>query len=259
MIDQNTFMETLESVKEIMRVADTPMTEHDILAYFEDMDLSPEHKQMVLTYLEEAQKEEADSVEDGNPTQEKVEKRNTAKKKPGRTNGEDSKVFRMYLEEIAQLPVYSQKEESVMYERLLQGDADVIHTISNLWLERVLNTAKKYRESKLRIEDLVQEGNMALFLKLQDLCGSRQEVDVRETLEHEIEAGIVAYVSESRGEWEMENAIVGKVSLIHQAKKLLTEETGREPSMEELAEYTKIPLRELSELEDLMRESDDDI
>lgn len=249
MIDQNTFMETLESVKEIMRVAEIPMSEQEILSYFADMELNEEHKQMVLSYLQEAQN--ADAVGD-----EDISGGAAAEKKSVSTKSGDSKVFRMYLEEIKDLPVYSSEEEATMYKRLLEGDTGMIPTISNLWLARVLEVAKKYQEPKLRIEDLAQEGNMALLIKLQELCGSEKNADVKELLEQEIEAGIVAYAAESRGEWEMENAIVGKVSLVHEAKKLLTEESGHEPSLEELAEYTKIPVKELSELEDFMRENE---
>lgn len=39
MIDQQAFMETLQSVAEIMRTAETPMTEEEILGYFKDMEL----------------------------------------------------------------------------------------------------------------------------------------------------------------------------------------------------------------------------
>ena len=53
----------------------------------------------------------------------------------------------------------------------------------------------------------------------------------------------------------MENAIVGKVSLIHQVKKLLAEETGQEPTLKELADYTKIPEDELKDLEDFILEN----
>lgn len=248
MIDQNSFMETLDSVKEIMRVAETPMSEQEILNYFADMELSEEHKQMVLTYLQEAHN--TDPVESEN-----ISSRKTAEKKSVKTKSEDSKVFQLYLEEVSALPVYSPEEEAAMYKRLLEGEDEVIPAISNLWLARVLEMAKKYREPKLRIEDLVQEGNMALLLKLQDLCGSRENADVRKQLEQEVETGIVAYAAESRGEWEMENAIVGKMSLVHEARKLLAEELGHAPSLEELADYTKIPVKELSELEDFIREN----
>lgn len=266
MIDQNTFIETLDSVKEIMRVAEAPMSEQEILQYFSEMELSSEHKQMVLAYLQEVQKEgesenlsdEEELTEDNSSSETKGRKKGIAGKESAATS-RDSKVFRMYLEEIADLPGYSPKEEEALYERLLEGDTEVVHPISNLWLARVLEAAKKYREPKLRIEDLVQEGNMALLVKLQELVGSKEDVEVRKLLEQEIEAGIMAYVAESRGEWEMENAIVGKISLVHEAKKLLTEDLGREPDLKELADYTKIPVGELSDLEDFMKETGDNI
>ena len=58
MTDQNTFMETVNSVKEIMRIAETPMSEAEILAYFEDMDLDEKQKQLVLAYLLNPENEE---------------------------------------------------------------------------------------------------------------------------------------------------------------------------------------------------------
>lgn len=259
MIDQNTFIETLDSVKEIMRVAETPMSEQEVLQYFSDMELSPEHKQMVLAYLQETQREEEKAYseteelpEDSSFSEGKSKKKGASGGKSTGTTGKDSKAYKMYLEEIASLPVYSREEEATLYERLLEGDSSVIHTVSNLWLARVLEVAQKYQEPKLRIEDLVQEGNMALLLKLQELVGSGTDVEVKNLLEQEIEAGIVAYAAEIRGEWEMENAVVGKVSLVHEAKKLLAEELGREPDLKELADYTKISAEELSDLEDFI-------
>lgn len=269
MIDQNSFMETLDSVKEIMRVAETPMSEQEILQYFSDMELSEEHKRMVLSYLQEAQTEDAEEKEafsgpeelpeDSGVSDGEAGKRGISGKKNDSTDSKDSKAFRMYLEEIAALPVYSQEEEAALYEKLLKGEAEVIHTISNLWLARVLEVAKKYQEPKLRIEDLVQEGNIALLLKLQELVGSGTDVEVKKLLEREIEAGIVAYVAEIRGEWEMENTVVGKISLVHEAKKFLTEELGREPDLKELADYTKISAEELSDLEDFLKETGDNV
>ena len=260
MIDQNSFLETLDSVKEIMRVAETPMSEQEILQYFSDMELSAEHKQMVLAYLQEAQKEGEESYSEAEdlPDDGRISdgKTGNSGKRTTTTGSKDSKVFRMYLEEIASLPIYSQEEETALYERLLEGDTKVVPPISNLWLARVLEVAKKYREPKLRIEDLVQEGNMALLLKLQELVGSKADVEVRKVLEQEIEAGIMAYVAESRGEWEMENAIVGKISLVHEAKKLLAQELSRAPDLQELADYTKMSVKELSDLEDFIWEKE---
>lgn len=231
MTDQNSFMETVKSVAEIVHTSETPMSEEEILSYFEDMELDSSQKQLVLEYI--LNPEEPEASEDA---------------------GGQSKVFQMYLEELALLPKYSKQETDSLYEKLLQGDSEVIDMISTAWLERVLTVAKKYIEPKLNAEDLVQEGNMALLLKLQELCGSRETQDMEGVLLKAVEEGILSYVSTVRGQREMEDTVLGKVSLVHEAEKLLAEELGRKPDMLELAEYTKLSPEELEEISDLIME-----
>lgn len=252
MTDQNTFMETLNSVKEIVRVAETPMSEADMLAYFADMELDESQKQLVVAYLSdpanyvEQEAAEKDETEGLDKEEEPVEDTDSS-------DTENSKILDMYLEELALLPRYSEEEQVSLYKQLLQGDTAMIDTISSVWLEKVLHIAKKYMEPKLNVEDMVQEGNMALFLRLQTLCGSMAKVDVEEELLQSIEEGILNYVSELRDAWEQENTLVGKVSLVHAAKKLLEEENGHAPTIEELSEYTKMSVEELNDLEDMMK------
>ena len=51
MTDQNTFTEVLREVAEIVRTAETPMSEEDIMSYFSDMDLSLGQKKFVMIAL----------------------------------------------------------------------------------------------------------------------------------------------------------------------------------------------------------------
>ena len=51
MTDENTFMEVLREVSEIMRTSEVPMSKEEIMAYFSDMELTPEQKVLVLDYL----------------------------------------------------------------------------------------------------------------------------------------------------------------------------------------------------------------
>lgn len=266
MIDQNTFMETLNSVKEIIRVAETPMSEQEILAYFADMELEESQKQLISAYLSdpknyEEQQEKADDKTPQEPESIEMEEETNDSgdglpQPDAEEDLEHSKVFKMYLEELALLPKYSEEEETALYKRLLQGDSQTMDIILTAWLEKVLNIAKKYLEPGLKVEDIVQEGNMALFLKLQELCGSMAKVDVEEELLQAVEEGIMTYASEVRDEREMEDTLVGKVSLVHAAKKLLMEERGFEPTIEELSEYTKMSVKELNDLEDMMKDTD---
>ena len=240
MTDQNTFMEMIKNVEEIIKMSEKPMSEAEILQYFDDMELNKEQKMLVLDYLmnptDEGELPDGKEIEDGveNPTLQ-------------------SKVFSMYLEELAFLPQYTGQEKEELYKKLLQGEEKTIETLSAVWLKKVLTIAKTYIEPKLNVEDLVQEGNMALFIKLQELCGSKAKADVEKLLEEAVEKGIMDYVSEVNGERELENTVLGKIGLVNEARKLLAEEKGQVPTIEELSEYTKIPVEELEDIEDLIQ------
>ncbi len=241
MLDQQAFMETLQSVAEIMRTAETPMTEDEILGYFKDMELSAAQKNMVMDYL--------------NNVENQTEEETTGDAQPESERPEESKVYQMYLEDLAGIPEYSEEEKITFYKALLAGDEKSIEPISMFSLQNVLKIADKYMEPKLLVEDLVQEGNVALFLKLSELCGCKQSYDVEQELDNAIEQAIVAYASEMSSEREQESTLVGKLSLVHEAKKLLAEENGTEPTIAELAAYTKMDEEELQELEDLIKQN----
>lgn len=255
MTDQNAFMETLQSVKEIIKVAETPMSEQEIMEYFKDMELNEEHKKLVLEYLLTAEETEADTEKEGAPFSDVGEKETKASYAEDAKEGAASKALRFYQADLAGLPRTSKEEEAHLYTRLLQGEEEVISILSTLWLSDVVKAAEKYMEPKLHMEDLIQEGNMALLLKLQELCGAGGERNVREMLMTGVEAGIADYAARSRGEWELENTVLGKVSLVHEAGKLLAAENGHEPTMKELSDYTKIPMDELIELEDFIKKA----
>jgi RNA polymerase primary sigma factor len=245
MTDQNTFMEVVQNVAEIVRTAEVPMAAEEILAYFSDMDLDESQKKLVLEYIMTAEsREQEQAAKEQDETQGIVaEEEDEAK----------SKVFQMYLEELAMLPAFTAEERKKLYVQLEVGEESVIETISTAWLKKVLTIAEKYLEPRVNVEDLVQEGNMALFMKLQDLLGKKQEENIEDVLSAAVEEGIMSYCSELVGERELENTLVGKISLVHEAKKLLAVDKDREPTMDELAEYTKMSKEELLEIEDFFK------
>lgn len=163
---------------------------------------------------------------------------------------EHTGVFQMYLDELNELSTYSKEKQEEMYKALLDGDEGVIADITNCWLPVVLENAKKLTESNDpdSLQDVVQEGNMALFLCLTELCGSHEKVDVESELATEIENAMKSCILEEEGEGESEEAMVGKVALVNEAVKYLEKEKGMKPSVTELAEYTKVPASELDEI-----------
>ena len=49
-----------------------------------------------------------------------------------------------------------------------------------MWLKSVLDMAKKLAVTKEGFEDVVQEGNMALFMHLTELCGAGENENIED-------------------------------------------------------------------------------
>ena len=261
MVDQNTFTETIREVAEIIRTSAEPMSREEILGYFKDMELNTEQENMVLEFLltphNEPEEEETEDPEvDAAAEAEEAEDEKSEKKDDPEDILPDSPMFQMYLEELKDLPEYSGEEQIAMYQALLAGDESMVRKISDGWMKNVLTMAKKLALSSEGFEDVVQEGNMALFLKLSDLCGSKEKCDVEAELEQAIEEAMKASIREMAGEDDSENAILGKVSLVNEAKNYLAKEKGSEPSMQEVGDYTKMSQEELTDIYELIKKAD---
>ena len=273
MLDQSVFTETIHEVAEIIRTSATPLSKEEILSYFKEMELNEQQESMVLEFLltpheEEEAEEETEENEGGEQEaadwQETSEASVLAQNDPDKKeekNAEpdvlpETKVFQMYLEEISSLPVYSGKKQEEMYQKLLAGDESVINPISDSWMIKVLETARKLAVTSEGFEDVIQEGNMALFLKLTELCGCEEKTDVEAELQGAVETAMKSSILAEEGEDEDEKAMVGKLALVNEAKKYLAEENGREATVQELAAYTQLTEEELSDILLLIQKAD---
>lgn len=266
MLDQNTFMETVREVSEIIRTASEPLSREEILGYFVAMELNETQKEMVLEYL---LKPERDAVSqkgtvDSDASEEEIIDEDLLEEEEGTLESEetselpDSPVFRMYLEEVGGISLCTPEELQRLYGQLLEGDDGVIGRISENWMHRILEQVKRLSVSAEDFSDVVQEGNMALFMKLSELCGSNTApTDVEAMLDRAVEAAMKGYIDEVTGEDDVENAVVGKVTLVNEARKYLMEQNGQEPSVRELAKYTKMSASELRDMLDFIQKAED--
>lgn len=262
MLDQNTFIETVQSVAEIIRTSAEPIGRDEIMSYFKDMELNKAQEDMVFEFLITPHEQENESA--GDSMEAIAGGKNDKDKQDNEDESDidedslipDSPMFRMYLEELEEIPDYTKAEQDDMYKKLLAGDESVIHTISNFWLKSVLAMAKKLAVTSEGFEDVVQEGNMGLFMCLTELCGCGDEIDVEKELLDAIEESMKACIREQTGEDESENTVVGKVSLVNRAVEKLKSDKGFEPSLSELSGYTGVDEEELENLLELIKKAD---
>ncbi len=188
MLDRNSFMETLRAVAEITRTSAEPMSKEEILKYFDGMELTEEHTEMIYQYLqlppevrtaepEPEEEEEVQIIED--------------------TEEEENVYFQMYLDDLEQIEEMSEEEMQAAYEKLLAGDSAIIDKISESWLRTIAELAIPYAQQGANLEDVIQEGNMGLLIKLSELVGAGDVPGVDAILEGAVSAAMIAYVDEN--------------------------------------------------------------
>ena len=252
MLDKIAFMETLHSVQEVARTSLIPLSKEEIQTYFKDMELTKEQEEMVYQYLLHPQEDTSAEETQG----EEMEEEGGAEgeqKQPQEKQKRVSARFQMYLDEIGDIASLTKEQETALYGKLAKGEEQAIAELSNQWLTSVVEIASEYEGNDLLLDDMVQEGNIGLLMGLQSLLG-KEETNPKAVLEQFVREAIEGYMEEEGGEGEQENSILAKVSLVHEAKETLAKELGSEPSIRQLAEYTRISEEEISDIVSLAKE-----
>ena len=187
MLDRNAFMETLRAVAEVCRTSTDPLSKEEILNYFDGMELSEEHVEMIYQYLQLPPE-----VQTGEPETEEEEPQIVEEE-----SEEENVYFQMYLDDLEQIEEMSDDEMQEAYGKLLAGDAGVVGTICESWLGSIAEMAIPYAAQGANLQDVIQEGNMGLLLKLSELVGAGEVPGINEILEGAVAAAMIAYTEEN--------------------------------------------------------------
>lgn len=189
MLDRNNFMETLRAVAEVCRTSTEPLSKEEIIAYFEGMELTDEQVEMIWQYLQLPPE-----VQTGEPEPEEEETPEAPAEEP---EEEGISYFQSYLDELDAIEEMSEDEMQAAYEKLLSGDASVIGKISESWLRSIAQLAMDHAAEGANLEDIIQEGNMGLLLKLTELTGAGNVPGMDAVLEGAVTAAMLAYIEET--------------------------------------------------------------
>ncbi len=190
MLDRNAFMETLRAVAELTRTSTEALSKEEIMKYFDGMELTEEHVEMIYQYLQlppEVQTGEPEPEEEEEEPQPVVEDESE----------EENIYFQMYLDDLNQIDEMSEDEMKEAYGKLLAGDAAFVGTICESWLGSIAQMAIPYAEQGANLEDVIQEGNMGLLLKLSELVGAGDVPGIDAILEGAVSAAMIAYTEEN--------------------------------------------------------------
>ena len=188
MLDRNAFMETLRAVAELGRTSAEPLSKEEILKYFEGMELNEEHLEMIYQYLQLPPE-----VQTAEPEPEEEEEQTIVDDE----SEEENVYFQMYLDDLEKIDEMSEDEMQEAYGKLLSGDASVIGAICESWLGTIAQMAIPYAAQGANLEDVIQEGNMGLLLKLSELAGTGEIPGIDAILEGAVSAAMIAYTEEN--------------------------------------------------------------
>ncbi len=274
MVDQTSFIEAVRSVQKMMQAGTEPLSKEEIQSYFQEMGLSSEQQELICQYLQNPQ--QAFPEENGKCTESNAGSpqqrfggevgKGTAYKSSklrgafceGARKGKLSESGRsgLYSGGAEAELALSRAQELELYGRLLAGEASVIAEINHQWQGRLAEIAGEYTAEKAWREELVQEGNVGLLVGLDRLLGKEGEEAAL------VEMKLESYVRESMEEFcqkeesteYQEKLLLAKVNFIHEAQKQLAEENFAIPTVQELADFTRMPEEEVMAILSLSRE-----
>lgn len=160
----------------------------------------------------------------------------------------ENDVVRLYLNDISFKPLLTKADEILYSRKSLLGDEMAKRVLIESNLRLVVSVAKKYRASALLLSDLIDEGNIGLITAVEKFDpekGFRFSTYASWWIKQTIERAIHNQSRTIR----LPVHVSKEVNTILRAHRDLMTKNNNEPSQEEIADYLK---RDVSEVSSLM-------
>ncbi|MCX6971661.1 MAG: RNA polymerase sigma factor RpoD/SigA [Verrucomicrobia bacterium] len=149
---------------------------------------------------------------------------------------EDSDTgFQLYLREIAQFPLLTVKEEVQLARKIKRGDQEARARMVRCNLRLVVKIARDYSNYGLPLLDLISEGNIGL-MKAVERFDPKKGGKLSTYAAWWIKQSIKRALANQSKTIRLPVHLVDKIAKMRRVSMQMTEDLGREPSDDELAE-----------------------
>lgn len=283
MQDKENFLAMLAAIVDLAKSQDNIITMDEIKELLDDSEFTAEQMGHVYEYLAANQiriqgyirniknKEDGEttSCEDNKKHDEQEYIDDESKKaleelqeRGERLEQEEASYIRMYLEDLESISPMVEGEVDALINSLRKGNRSAKERLLELHLSKVVDIARDYQGKGIIVGDLIQEGNIGLMTALEDICIGASLVpteSIPDTLDYilnRIRENMEFVIHEQQDDKILENRIVEKINFISNCMKELAEEFGREATLDELSEFSKL---EKSEIEDIIELAKDNL
>jgi RNA polymerase primary sigma factor len=154
---------------------------------------------------------------------------------------------RLYLRDISQVPLLTAQDEVLLAQRIEQGDMDALQRFVRANLRLVVSIAKRYLGRGLSLLDLVQEGNLGLMRAVEKYDWTRgYRFSTYATWW--IHQAITRAISDQGRTIRLPVHVTDSITRYRRSLAQLTQELGRPPLPEELAEAMSIQPEKLEQI-----------
>ena len=222
-----------------MGKANGSVTEEEIVAKLERLNVTPEEMELVFSALNEAKitikenapADELDKIIEGNV--------------------DDS--VKMYLKDIGKVALLTADEEVELAKRMEEGDEEAKKILSEANLRLVVSIAKRYVGRGMQFLDLLQEGNLGL-MKAVEKFDYTKGFKFSTYATWWIRQAITRAIADQARTIRIPVHMVETINKQVRATRQLLQKLGREPSPEEIAEYLGCPEEKVREIQKIAQD-----
>jgi len=261
MDDKIKFQEMLLDILEVARVQGNQLGMNEIKDMFGDMSLSEAQYEHIFAYLaahnikikgyvEKANEYTTAVKEDLARNDEEINSQLEEKNEDDKSSldQEDSIYLKMYFEDLEGVPDETEGETQRLIKSMREGDDTGKTRFLEIYLRKVIELAKEYKNRGVILEDLIQEGNIGLMYGVESFSAHTNPGEELEFINNTIRQYMELAISEEAESEDFEKRVVDKISYITNAAKELEEDLLREATIEELTAYLKMPKEEVIDI-----------
>lgn len=238
MESQQEFLEGLQELVRIGQTNDNMLTQEEIKDYFSDFELDDTKMSLISAYMAENEIR----IQGILPIAISEEEEEVV-----RTEEQPSPAFQMYLDEMKEISSLQKEEESTLVRALEEGNIEVANQLLEMNLEEVIRLAKPYQGLGMQMNDLIQEGNLALYCAItsyeRSLHGEFHSYvmeQAKNAMEHALEENTIST--------RMARKMARQINQMNDLATAIAKESGQEAKPEELAKEMKISVEEVKDL-----------
>jgi RNA polymerase primary sigma factor len=217
------------------------VTYGEIMDLMEDVKLEPSDMDLMYDLLSE------EGIEFGEKEEKTKEEKEYEDSEDFLTDEEEVDLkdpIKMYLKEIGKIPLLSFEEEIELAKRIEKSDIEAKKKLIESNLRLVVSIAKKYTGHSLSFLDLVQEGNVGL-IRAVEKYDYRRGFRFSTYASWWIRQAVTRALADQSRVIRVPVHMVESINKIQKAERYLYQETGREPSHDDIAKNVNLPIKKV--------------